>query len=147
MSKTKCLIHIVFATKRREMAIPEATKRDLYHYILGIIRNKQCYLHRLGGIGNHIHMLIDLNPTVALADFVKTVKRQSSIWMKGDERFPGFDSWGEGYYAVSVGVEGLEACKRYIANQEVHHGVVEFMNEMEDMATQNGLRWYGDDWK
>lgn len=146
MSKTKSLHHIVFATKRREMTISEPHKRELYAYIYGIINNNKCYLLKMNGIGNHIHMLVDVSPTIALAELVKSIKQSSSRWLKQNSAFPMFDSWGKGYYAVSIGVDGIDGCARYIIGQEAHHGVRDFMSEMEDMARRNGLSWYADDW-
>lgn len=146
MSKTRSIHHIVFATKRREMTIPEEHKRELYAYIFGILQNRKCFLLRMNGIGNHIHLLVDVHPTVALADLVKEIKQWSSRWLHDNPLFPYFDCWGEGYYAVSVGVDGIDACKRYIMNQESHHLGHDLLTEMEHMADCNGLSWYPDDW-
>lgn len=145
MSKTRCLIHIVFATKRREMTIPEQHKRRLYAYIMGTVANKGCHLLRINGIGNHIHMLIDLHPSVPLAGLVQTVKQWSSRWIKDMPEFSMFDGWGEGYYAVSVGIESVEAVKRYIINQEIHHAVKAFDDEIQDLAQHSGLDWHEKD--
>lgn len=147
MSKTRSLHHIVFATKHREMTIPEDYKRELYAYILGITRNRGCHLIRINGIGNHIHILLDVHPSVALADIVKTVKQWSSHWLKNNPRFPMFEGWGKGYYAVSLGVDGMEGCRQYIIGQEAHHLKSDLLNEMEVMARDNGLAWYRDDWE
>lgn len=100
----------------------------------------------MNGIANHIHMLVDIHPTVALADLVKDIKQWSSHWLKNNPNFPYFDCWGEGYYAVSIGVKDIESCRDYIINQENHHFCRNFMDEMEWMAITNGLTWYEDDW-
>ena len=142
MSKTKSLHHIVFATKRREMTIPEEHKKELYAYIFGIIKHKKCFLLRMNGIPNHVHMLVDIHPSVALADLVKDIKQWSSRWLRENPKFPMFDSWGEGYYAVSIGIEGIGPCKSYIINQEQHHLGQDLSKEMEEMAVANGLGWY-----
>ena len=146
MSKTKCLIHIVFATKKRKRTIPEEHKRELYAYLYGILRNKKCFLHRMNGIPDHIHLLVDLHPTVALSDLVRELKSYSTKWMHQNPKFYDFEKWGDGYYAVSVGVDGLEACIQYIIDQDVHHRGDDFMIEMEFMARRHGLTWYEDDW-
>ena len=146
MSKTRCLIHIVFATKYRKRTIPEEHKRELYAYIYGILNNKKCFLHRLNGIPDHIHILLDLHPTIALSDLVKEIKSSTTQWMHRNPKVPDFEKWGDGYYAVSVGVDGLEACKQYIIDQDVHHRGEGFMIELEFMARRHGLKWYEDDW-
>lgn len=146
MSKTRSIHHIVFATKRRESTIPEIYKRELYNYIMGILTNKKCHLLRMNGRPDHIHILVDIHPTVALADLVKTVKQSSGNWLRNHPHFSMFDKWAEGYYAVSVGVDGIEACRNYIVNQEIHHQDKTMIKEMEEIAKAYGLAWHPDDW-
>ncbi|MDE6395855.1 MAG: IS200/IS605 family transposase [Muribaculaceae bacterium] len=82
MSKTRLIHHIVFATKHRKPAINKENKRKLYAYIYGIITNHKCFLLRINGIEDHIHILVDLHPTVAVANLVKEIKQYSSHWIK-----------------------------------------------------------------
>lgn len=74
MSKTKCLIHLVFATKSRKTTILMPRKAELYNYIFGILKNNNCFVHRINGMSDHVHILFDLNPSIALADIVKAIK-------------------------------------------------------------------------
>lgn len=100
----------------------------------------------MNGVEDHIHMLVDIHPSVALAEMVKDVKQWSNHWLKQNPHFPHFYSWGEGYYAVSVGISEIEQCRNYIINQEQHHHGKDLMAEMEWMALTCGLTWYADDW-
>lgn len=147
MSKTLCILHIVFATKRREMTITEEYKRELYAYIYGILKNNNCFVYRINGIPNHIHLLIDLSPTISVSNLVKDIKLATNNWIKqNNDKFPYFTCWGEGYYAASISIAELESCKNYIMNQEQHHLKSNLMNEMEDMAKKYGFDWYEKDW-
>ncbi len=85
--------------------------------------------------------------TAAIAELVRDVKQWSSNWLKNNPNFPRFDAWGEGYYAVSIGVDGIDACKKYIISQEEHHLNHDLLGEMEHIANVNGLEWYPDDWR
>ena len=147
MSKTRNLLHIVFTTKHRLPTITEEFKKELYLYIFGILKNKNCFLHRMNGIVNHIHILIDLSPNIALADLIRDIKLASNKWMKNNPHFPDFTAWGEGYFAVSVSPEDLEKCKQYIIGQEKHHLFTDLMTEMDWIIHRNGMTWYVDDWK
>lgn len=146
MSKTRSLHHIVFGTKRRIPSITPEYKRDLYAYIHGIMKEKGCKVHRINGMADHIHILVDVHPTVAVAALVKDIKQWSSHWLKNNPQFPLFSNWGAGYYAVSVGCEALDACRNYIINQEEHHTATDLIEEMQRIARINGLTWYEDDW-
>ena len=147
MSKTSLLCHIVFATKMRERTILMDKKRELYAYINGIIQNKNCYTIRINGMDDHIHILVDMHPTVAVADLVKVIKQSSSNWLRQNWLFPMFMGWGKGYYAASIGIEGKEACRNYIMNQEEHHRNENFMQEMERAIKETQLEWYEGDWE
>ena len=145
MSKTRSLHHIVFATRQREMTITESAKKELYAYIFGMLRQRRCYLIRMNGIPNHIHMLVDVSPTISIASLVQEIKQGSSKWLKTNEKFPKFRGWGEGYYAVSVGVRDIASVKEYIMNQEVHHDINQFIDEIKLMAEANNLDWHEKD--
>jgi putative transposase len=85
------LYQVIFATKNREETIPETHCTDLYKYIWGVIDNKKCKLHRINGVSDHIHIAIDLHPTIALASLVKDIKLSSSDWMKEKTEFELFN--------------------------------------------------------
>lgn len=145
MSKTRLLHHIVFATKQREMTITESAKRELYAYIFGILRQRRCYLVRMNGVANHIHMLVDLSPTISIAELMQEVKQASSKWLKSNPNFPKFNGWCDGYYAVSIGVADISAVKAYIIGQEDHHNVNGFEDEMKSMAVKYNFEWHEKD--
>ena len=147
MSKTRLLHHIVFATKHRKPTINNEHKRELYAYIFGIITNHKCFLIRMNGIEDHLHILIDLHPTIALSSIVKDIKQSSSLWLKSNSDFPDFNGWNEGYYAVTLSPDNIESCKTYIINQERHHASLNLIEEVQTFAHLNGLDWYPDDWE
>ena len=146
MSKTKILVHIVFSTKHRHQTIPLLHKRDLYKYLHGIISNEKCHTLRINGMTDHVHILIDLHPSVALAHLVKKLKQASSVWMKNSLYFTLFEAWNEGYYAVSVTPQDADACINYIKNQENHHGGKGFLEEIKELAMMYHLDWDERDW-
>ena len=101
MAYTQILYHIVLRTKRSEPSIAQDNVSSLYKYIWGIIKNKNGKLYRINGIEDHIHILSDLHPSLALADFVKSIKVATSLWLKQSPDFPDFQGWGEGYSAFT----------------------------------------------
>ena len=147
MSKTCILCHIVFGTKKRKSTLPSLLKPKLYLYIAGIIKNKNCQLLAIGGMPDHIHLLVDLNPTVALSELVRATKQSSNGWIKENRSsFPWFEGWGKGYYASSVSPKLKSGCIDYIKGQELHHGGEGFVEELKYLIEKTGLEWYEDDW-
>ena len=90
------IYHIIFRTKGSEKTIVQAHSVDLYKYTGGIIKNKQCTLFRINGMEDHLHILSDLHPSVALADYIRDIKVSSAKWMKASGFFPNFRGWGMG---------------------------------------------------
>lgn len=97
-------------------------------------------------MADHIHVLFDLSPTVALADIVKSIKQSSSQWLKTNQNFPHFQGWGRGYYGFTLSAEHIESAINYIKNQQTHHITYGFLQEMRGIAEREGFEWYEDDW-
>jgi putative transposase len=117
-------------------SIDERHKEDLYKYIWGIVKNKNCKLYRINGMPDHIHLLTDLHPSISLADFVKEVKVASSIWLKQNENFPKFEAWAEGYGAFTISQKEKERVMDYIKNQEKHHKEFSFADEYRNLLKE-----------
>ncbi|MDE5687057.1 MAG: IS200/IS605 family transposase [Paramuribaculum sp.] len=141
MSKVSALYHTVFCTKHRRFTIPEAYLEDVYRYIWSETRNLNCKLLRIGGIPNHLHLLIDLHPSVCLSDFVKTVKAKSSYWMRRDDRFTAFDGWAREYFAATLSVDCKSAVVGYISSQKEHHCKVSFDDELVKLHIDSGVAY------
>ena len=146
MSKTRLLTHVVFSTKNRSPSIPLLRKRDLYRFIHGILENNRCKTLRINGMSDHVHILLDLHPSIALAQLIKTVKQSSALWMKSSPYFNMFDGWNAGYYASSISPCEAEACINYIKKQEEHHAGKELLEELKGLAMEYQLEWDERDW-
>ncbi|KAA9349319.1 IS200/IS605 family transposase [Larkinella humicola] len=141
MSYRQILYQIVFGTKYRKPTINEIHCTELYRYVWGIVKSKNCQLFRINGVEDHIHILSDLHPTVALADLVKDIKAGSSRWMKESGLFPEFEGWADGYGAFTYSIRERDKIIRYIKKQKEHHKKVPFMEEYRSLLEENGLRY------
>ncbi len=139
MSKVSILVHVVINTYCRKMTISDSHKRELYKYIYGIITNRKCKLLRMNGIRNHIHMLIELNSTISLAELMQAIKQGSSRWLKSNPDFPNFEGWGKEYFAFSIAQDDCEEVVEYIKNQENHHYATSFDDELAVLSAQAGF--------
>ena len=61
---TQILYHIVFATKDRQRVLQSERRQELFKYIWGVVRNKNCHLYRIGGVEDHVHILTSLHPSM-----------------------------------------------------------------------------------
>ena len=122
-------IQTVFAVENRLSLIRPEFKEDLYKYITGIVRNQGQKLISINGMPDHVHILIGLNPAMALADLVREIKADSSNFINRNKWVRGKFSWQEGYGAFSYGHSQLSTIIRYIQNQEKHHSRRSFKDE------------------
>jgi putative transposase len=138
-SYRKLLYHIVFRTKNSLPTIKQEHAGQLYAYIAGIIKHKNCHLYRISGVENHVHILTDIHPSIPLADFLREIKVSSSIWMKSSGRFPAFKGWSEGYGSFTCSFTDKERLIEYIKNQQEHHREKTFEEEYKTILMDAGI--------
>jgi putative transposase len=138
-SYRQILYHLIFHTKWNCKTLIQGDSHELYAYIMGIIQNKHCHLYRINGVENHIHILSDLHPSIALADYMKDIKVASSIWIKQSGKFPKFSGWAVGYSAFTHNWKDKEKIICYIRNQQIHHQTELFENELRRLMKENGV--------
>lgn len=122
-------IQTVFAVSNRLSLIKPEFKEDIHKYITGIIRNQKQKLIAIDGMPDHLHILIGLKPSMALADLVRDIKADSSDFINNNKWVRGKFSLQEGYRAFSYGHSQLDTIIRYIQNQEKHHRRRSFKEE------------------
>ena len=132
--------HIVFSTKHRQALINADWQPRLFEYLAGILRNHGCCLIAAGGMPDHVHLLVSLSRTLAVADVVRQMKSNSSGWVHRELDSPHFQ-WQEGYGAFAVSYSHLEQVKVYLANQEQHHHRLSFQEEFRELLKRHNLQW------
>lgn len=134
-------MHCVWATKERQPFITPGLQERLWPYLGGIARENKMKALAIGGVEDHIHVLLSIPSTLSVAKSVQLLKGNSSKWIH--ETFPehsGFE-WQEGYGAFSIGMSGIEDTTRYIRNQAEHHRRVTFREEIEAFLKKHGMEY------
>ncbi|HTL52998.1 MAG TPA: IS200/IS605 family transposase [Planctomycetota bacterium] len=121
--------HVVFSTAKRARLIEEPIQSRLWAYMGGIARENDFSSVTIGGMEEHVHLLLAIPPVLAVAKAVQLVKAGSSKWFnqtfKRADRF----SWQEGYSVFSIGIAQIPVTRKYIANQKQHHATMSFDEE------------------
>jgi len=133
------LYHIVFRTKESLPTIKQDHVNELYAYITGIIKHKNSHLYRLNGVENHLHILTDINPSIAPMNFVKDIKVSTSIWMKNNNFFPAFKGWAVGYGSFTCSYMDIGRLINYIKDQQEHHNKISFEDEYRNLLLEYGI--------
>ena len=132
--------HVVFSTKNRAPIISAAWRERFHAYLGGVIRNVDAIPEAVGGVNDHVHLLIGFKATHCIADVFRDVKSVSSLWLHDEIKDHDF-AWQEGYGAFSVSPSKRAAVKKYIAEQEDHHRVRTFQEEYFEMLAKSGVKY------
>jgi len=135
------LIHCVWSTKYRTPLLIPSINARVYKYIAGIIHNDQEHLMAIGGMPDHIHLLLSIK---SIANFVKLIckiKSKSSKFIREKQLCQEPFSWQQGYSAFSVDLPNVERIIRYIKNQEIHHKKESFKTEYVKLLDQNEITY------
>ncbi len=124
------LMHCVFSTKERRPFLNYAVRERLFAYMGGIARENGMKAIAIGGVEDHVHILLSLPTTLSVSKAMQLLKGNSSKWIH--ENFPDQSSfgWQEGYGAFSIGVGDVARTVAYISNQDEHHRKTDFKAEL-----------------
>lgn len=121
--------HVVFSTKRREPLIALSMEQRVWSYLGGIAHNNEMKPLCIGGIEDHVHMLLGLPPTLAVSKAVQLIKGGSSKWIHDTvPELRGF-AWQDGYGGFTVGKSQIPDTIAYIQGQREHHRTRTFQEE------------------
>jgi len=135
-------IHVVFSTKNRVRSINEKLQPKLWAYMAGIAENHGMHAVKIGGIDDHVHVLINLGGELGIIKAVQLIKSNSSRWMN-EHPGPRFE-WQEGYFACSVSRSQVATVTRYISNQKQHHKRISSQEEFKILLKRHGFEYHGD---
>jgi REP element-mobilizing transposase RayT len=141
-SLTNLLIHLIFSTKdRRPFLSDPHLLSELHHYLGGIVNHHGGNSIIVGGVADHVHLLLVLPKTMTVSDLVRELKRASSLWLKPRDPSLNDFSWQGGYGAFSVGQGETDAVRTYIANQAEHHRKRSFQEEYRAFLNKYGIAY------
>ena len=138
---TQIYIHVVFAVEGRQNLIKAEHNDELQKYITGIVSGQKQKLIAINNMPAHVHLLIGLQPDLALSDLVRDIKAGSSGFIKRNRWVAGRFSWQEGFGAFSYSRSQLDTVIRYIQNQQKHHAKKSFRDEYVELLEKFGVAY------
>jgi REP element-mobilizing transposase RayT len=133
--------HVIFSTKNREPWIRADIEARVWSYLGGIARDNDMKALLVGGIENHVHLLLGLPPTLAVSKAIQLLKGGSSPWLK--ENFSGLGGfgWQDGYGAFTVSKSLVPDVAAYIRGQREHHRVKTFEEEYRAVLEKHEIQY------
>ena len=132
--------HLVFSTKNRIPLIKKDWRDRLHSYMGGIVNGINGVPLAIGGIEDHVHLLIGLRATHRLDYVLRDIKRDSSSWVHnviGRNQF----EWQSGYLGITVSPSQIERVRRYVLNQEMHHQRKTFQEEYLELLKLSAIEY------
>jgi putative transposase len=141
MSYVSSYYHCVFSTKERQPLVPPELQDRLWPYLRGIARQNEMKAIEIGGVADHVHILLSLPSTLAIAKAMQLIKGGSSKWVH--ESFPEHRlfGWQVKYGAFSVSVSQLDKTIHYIQSQAEHHLKMTFQEEFLKLLKKHGIAY------
>ena len=141
-SHQQLLYHIVFSTKERRLLLREDDFRDsAWRYMAGIASNLQGHALRIGGFYDHAHLLLRIPAKIAVADFVRQIKANTSKHINEKQGSRLKFHWQDGYGAFTVSPSKMNAVSAYIDGQLEHYRKRTFQEEYLKMLADHEVEY------
>jgi putative transposase len=135
----KLWVHIIWGTKERFPALGKGIRGLLFDHIRENARQADIRLDAINGVSDHVHCLVELGLTGNVAAVVNSFKGASSHWINSQRLTPTHFAWQEGYAAFSVSASQVQRVRSYILNQEAHHAVRTYRDEVNALCAAHGI--------
>lgn len=124
-------LHITWHTKASSPILEPKVETIVHQYLRGRCINTQgVYIHEIGGIENHVHLCLSIEPTITISEFIGQLKGSSSHDLNQKLGHKVLE-WQSGYGVVTFGTRDLEWVKAYVANQRERHGNAKVVDRLE----------------
>jgi REP-associated tyrosine transposase len=137
-SYTRNFVHLTFSTKERRKSIPPAMEERLWKYLAAIAYENAIDVMAIGGVKDHVHLLLALPASCSLSECVMKLKASSSKWLGSQKQWTG---WQEGFGAFSVSASHVAGVAEYIRGQAAHHQRHTFEEEFLSLLKRYGVQY------
>jgi REP element-mobilizing transposase RayT len=132
---TQLYLHCVWATWDRLPLLTARLQPAVYAEVQARCELLACKPLAIGGLADHVHVLVALSPGVAVAQLVKELKAAAAPLIARRVQTGHFMTWQDTYGALSVGPADVARACRYVEQQPAHHAQNELWEEWERTQT------------
>ncbi|MCC7357978.1 MAG: IS200/IS605 family transposase [Anaerolineales bacterium] len=128
---TQLYVHLVWATWDRLPLVTAGLEPRVYGSIVEKCRALNAYPLAIGGMPDHVHLLVRLPTTLSVADLVRGVKGISSHLVAQVIAPNEFFKWQGAYGAFTLSKAEVRRCSRYVQGQKQHHASGQLLDQWE----------------
>jgi REP element-mobilizing transposase RayT len=132
--------HIIFSTKHRKPWIDDKWIADLHGYLGGIVKGLDAIPLKIGGVADHVHLLIGCKTTHRPADLVREIKKAATLWIHNEIGFAPF-AWQDGYAVFSLSPDACPGVCNYIEHQAEHHRKKSSFEELKELLARAAIKY------
>jgi hypothetical protein len=125
-------------------AIGKDVQSRLWAFMGGIAKSNRMVPIGIGGVEDHVHVLVGLPADMSIAKGIQLLKAGSSKFMNQSISKTRFE-WQKGYFAGSVSASMIKPTIAYIGKQEAHHRKWSFEEELRELLEKHGIKYEEDD--
>ena len=141
-SLVQIYVHLVFSTKDRRPFLREQSILERLHaYLVGVCKGQDCPSLQVGGVEDHVHLLLRIHPEFAISKTLQLLKANSSRWINENHKTRHPFQWQRGYGAFSVSQSMAETVRRYIERQKEHHTRMSFQEEYLEILRKHEIEF------
>ena len=133
--------HIVFSTKNRERWIMPEVEQRIWAYLGGIAKENRMKPLQIGGVEDHVHVLLGAPATLAPSKIVQLIKGGSSGWIHDTFSSMTAFAWQDGYGAFTVSKSNVPEVTAYIQGQREHHRMKAFQEEYLALLKKHDIEY------
>jgi putative transposase len=142
MSWVRIWVHIIFTTKNREPLLNATVRQIVFQHIKQNAVKKEILIDCVNGYSDHVHCLISLKKHQTVNQVLQLIKGESSRWINNEKLLKRRFSWQDDYWAFGVSESHVQTVRRYIHNQEKHHKVKSFSEEIDEFMKKYGWQFF-----
>lgn len=134
-------VHVIFGVYDRLSLISPDVSARLHAYMGAVIKSRNAHPVRIGGVNDHVHILMGITPSSDLSAIVRDIKTSASKWINDNRLCLGRFQWQKGYGAFSVSRSNLEKVANYIDHQAEHHGKMSYSAEFRNLFQAASVKY------
>jgi putative transposase len=125
--------HITWGTKNRLALISADFEPSLHNVLAAKATNLGGIVHAVGGVSDHVHLVVSVPPSISLSDFIGQVKGNSSHFVNHEIKPEFTFAWQREYGVVSFSGGQLNDVVKYVKNQRKHHQERSLRDDYEEV--------------
>jgi REP element-mobilizing transposase RayT len=123
--------HFIWSTKDRQPLITPEIEGRLYAVIASKVNEYDAVVFAIGGMEEHVHLVVAIPPKVSLSTFIGQVKGASSHFVNHELDLPHYFRWQSEYGVITFAKRSLPDVVRYVNNQREIHGKRQLIADFE----------------